>query len=230
MASKIVRLNTIQIMFNREDTRPTAIEIHMWLDEKLKIREQDIQTLQLVAKQSSVFVKFKTPELYEQYLQNHSGTHNFQLMNGSINKVKVGPAEHDYVTVRVLNVPPEIPNDRIKNVLNNYGKVQQIENETWANRYKYNVETGIRIVKMSIDKHIPTSLTISQYEAYITYIGQEQTCYTCGSSQHMRTNCPRRAQERLTNPTRNKKLMSDLFLTTAEIETRDHISIEVDRD
>ena len=62
----------MQISFNREDTRPTAIEIHMWLDEKLKIREQDIQTLQLVAKQSSVFVKFKTPELYEQYLQNHS--------------------------------------------------------------------------------------------------------------------------------------------------------------
>lgn len=204
-------MNTLQVAFNKEDPRPSAVEIHTWIDEKLKVREGDIQTLQLVAKQYAVYIKFKSAILYEQYVQQHSGESNFELMNGSTVRVNIGPAEQDYVTVRVMNVPPEISNDRIKNVLTNYGKIHSIENERWSSRYRFQVETGIRIVKMSMDKHIPVTLLIANYEAYISYHGQEQTCFLCGSTEHLKYNCPSRFVRNITTAPRTRLLMSDLF-------------------
>ncbi|KAJ4430571.1 hypothetical protein ANN_19159 [Periplaneta americana] len=163
--TKPIRTNTIQVMFNKEDPRLSAVEIHTWLDEKIKVRESDIQTLQLVAKQYAVYIKFKSAVLYEQYLQKHSDESNFELMNGTTVSVSIGPAEQDYVAVRVMNVPPEISNEWMKNVLTNYGKIHSIENERWSSRHGFQVETGIRIVKMSMDKHIPVTLLIANYEA-----------------------------------------------------------------
>ena len=64
--------------------------------------------------------------------------------------VSITPGDVDITTVRVLNIPPEVSNDRIRNVLANYGKVQSVNNEKWAAKYRYSVDTGIRIVQCKL--------------------------------------------------------------------------------
>ena len=39
-------------------TRPTAMEIHQWMEEKLHIVESELLTLQLVGKLNAVYMKF----------------------------------------------------------------------------------------------------------------------------------------------------------------------------
>ncbi|XP_069675557.1 uncharacterized protein [Periplaneta americana] len=220
MATKIVRQHTLRATFDKEQQRPTALDVHRWIDEVLKIKDEELQTIQLVGKQNAAYLKFTSSANYERYVQRHTGTSVVELLNGATTTVTITPAEDDYVSVRVLNIPPEVPNDRIRNTLQNFGKVLQIENEKWSHRYRYKIDTGIRVVQMVIKQSIPTNLTIANYEAYITYPGQEQTCFLCGSSSHLRHTCPNRSVKMPINTVpRTRLTFSDILQTHANVTT-----------
>ncbi|KAJ4426277.1 hypothetical protein ANN_27089 [Periplaneta americana] len=155
MATKIVRQHTLRATFDKEQQRPTALDVHRWIDEVLKIKDEELQTIQLVGKQNAAYLKFTSSANYERYVQRHTGTSVVELLNGATTTVTITPAEDDYVSVRVLNIPPEVPNDRIRNTLQNFGKVLQIENEKWSHRYRYKIDTGIRVVQMSFAAYLP---------------------------------------------------------------------------
>ena len=56
--NKVNRINMLKAVFDKDKQRPTAIEIHQWIAEKLKVRESQLQTLQLVGKENAVYLKF----------------------------------------------------------------------------------------------------------------------------------------------------------------------------
>ena len=208
----IKRENTIKATFDKNKQRPSALDIHTWIDETLKIKENELQTIQLVGKQNAAYIKFNSAPQYEKYLRQHAGTTTLDLLNGAQTTVTITTAEEDCVSVRVLNIPPEVPNERIKNVLQNYGKVQHIENEKWSQRYKFKIDSGIRIVQMVLSKPIPSNITVSNYEAYVSYPGQENKCFSCGSATHLRQHCPNRNIRTPVNTNlRTPLTMSDLF-------------------
>lgn len=140
-----------------------------------------------------MYLKFVNPITYESKLQNHSGISNVQLLNGETTTVSITPADEEMTIVRILNVPPEVPNEKIENIFKNYGKVKIIENEKWSHKNRFKVDSGIRLVKMSIEKSIPSTIIIAGLEAYVSYSGQEQTCFHCGDHSHLRQTCPKRA-------------------------------------
>lgn len=215
MAMKICRKNTLRATFDKEKQRPSAVEIHQWVEQILKVRESDLQTLQLVGKENAIYLKFVNVVTYEQVLQQHGGTTTFQLLTGETTTVNITSADGQITNVRVLNVPPEVPNERIENVCKNYGKIQTVENEKWSHKYRFKVDSGIRLVTMIIEKPIPSTLIIAGYEAYVTYLGQEQTCFHCGNSSHLRHNCPQRIlREKINVVPRTRPQFNDLFHQT----------------
>lgn len=224
MASKICRKNTIKAVFNKDQQRPTAYEIHQWLEENINVREDELDTLQLVSKQNAVYIKFNNQLSYEKHLQLHTGTSTIQLMNGATTTVNITAGEFDTTTVRILNVPPEVPNDRIMHVLQTYGKVQEIINEKWSKKYRFQVDTGIRLVNMQINKQIPSTLYIAGYEAYVVYPGQEQTCFLCGSASHIRRYCPGKGSRQIGNNNNRPFLMSDLLKPIRDLPDENHPS------
>ncbi|KAJ4438136.1 hypothetical protein ANN_14075 [Periplaneta americana] len=155
------------------------MEIHQWIADELKVQEDDLQTIQLVSKQHAIYLKFKTSTVYENYLQRYEGSSTLTLQNGDRVDVTLTPAEEESTVVRVLNIPPEVSNERLHNVFQNYGKVKQIDSEKWSSRYRFHVDTGIRLVNIVIDKPIPSTIVVATYEAYVTYPGQEQSCFSC---------------------------------------------------
>jgi hypothetical protein len=66
-------------------------------------------------------------------------------------------------------------------------------------------QMGVRIVQMSLNKHLPSHLTIVGYRALVSYEGQPQTCYGCSATTHVYQECPkrrttmRRQEERMGN-------------------------------
>ena len=58
------------------------------------------------------------------------------------------------------------------------------------------------MVRMSLDKHIPSHVVVAGHRGLISYEGQPTTCYSCNEPVHIKTECPHRRRERpVTRPT-----------------------------
>ena len=63
--------------------------------------------------------------------------------------------------IRIANLPPEMPNDIIKEYMTKYGIVNGVTDEKWSNMYRYAVGNGIRIATIDLRMHIPSHLYIA---------------------------------------------------------------------
>jgi len=62
----------------------------------------------------------------------------------------------------------------------------------WSHAYRFKVKTGVRLVEISLKKHIPSHIKVDGYRALIQYERQPMTCYRCNEQGHQITECPRR--------------------------------------
>lgn len=186
------RENNVQVDFNKNFPRPYAFEIHRWLEEDLNLPENEVLGVQLDTIMNCLFLKIRTPELCNTLVEMNDGTRKFRHLNGQISDVYLSHAGFGLRTVRIFNLPFETRLETISRYLKPYGKVIQITKEKWSSAYRYQVDNGIRSVKMVVHKHIPSFMIIAGHRAFITYDGQPQTCSLCHSTDHLRQQCPRR--------------------------------------
>jgi hypothetical protein len=85
-------------------------------------------------------------------------------------------------SILIANLPPEVNNGSIVNVLQKYGEVKEIKDETWSKTYRYKIYNGIRMANMSLKTHIPSYVTIAGHRVLLSYEGQPATCYGCGQT------------------------------------------------
>lgn len=204
------RVNTVKVSFDRSIARPTALEIHRWVTNVLHLGADQIEALQLVGPENAVYIKLITKSLYEKVLIQHQGTSQATLAGGITTNITLEPADIDTINVRIFNLPPELPNEKIRQVLCAFGTVYQVNNETWSAGYDHRVSNGVRQVKMSISKVIPSNLTVCGKKAYVTYIGQEPTCFLCNSTSHLKQDCPTKMTHLGSVPSK-RRMLSDLF-------------------
>jgi hypothetical protein len=100
--------------------------------------------------------------------------------------------------VRIANLPPEIKDNVIRDVMAKYGDVREITEEYWSRIYRYKLSTGVRIAEMNLKKHVPSSMIMAGNRVVISYDGQPITCYGCNEHGHQYVECPYR---RTTTPT-----------------------------
>ena len=89
-------------------------------------------------------------------------------------------------------MPFEIDNEILKLMLQRYGEVYKCQNYFRKfGKYKELKKTGVRIIWMKINEHIPESLKIKQTQInmYVCYQNQLKTCNKCGISGHIARNC-----------------------------------------
>jgi hypothetical protein len=94
--------------------------------------------------------------------------------------------------VRIANLPPEIPDRMVRDTLAQYGGVRAITEEQWTKAYGYRVSNGVRIVEMSLQKHLPSHMNIANNRVLVSYEGQPSTCYGCGDTGHQYQDCSQR--------------------------------------
>ena len=94
--------------------------------------------------------------------------------------------------LRIANLPPEIPNDVLRQALAKSGKILDIRTASWSKTYRYVVSNGIRLVTFLLTQHAPSHLIVVGYRVLITYDGIPATCYGCGTAGHMYQDCPAR--------------------------------------
>ena len=123
--NKTTRQNTLKAVFDKNKPRPSALNIHRWMDETLRIQDDHLEALQLVGKQNAVYIKLKNKVIFEQLLNKHRGNNKFMLDDNVETVVTISDAKAEYTHVRVFNLPPELENDHISYKLQSYGIIQK---------------------------------------------------------------------------------------------------------
>jgi hypothetical protein len=97
--------------------------------------------------------------------------------------------------IRIANLPPELPDRTLRDIMSKYGDVKDITEAQWSQKYRYSVSNGTRIVELQLKQHIPSHMLIAGQRVLITYEGQPITCYGCNETGHQYGECPHRRTE-----------------------------------
>jgi RNA recognition motif-containing protein len=164
--------------------RISANSIHEWIFESLILAEDVLHIIQIDGPNRNVYLKFKRAEKQHQSLQETKGQHEYKHENGEISKVTIEPAGMGIRTIRIQNLPPEVNDRTILNILTKYGEVRELKVEQWSRKYRYKISNGIRIATMNLKEHIPSYVTIANNRVLVSYDGQPPTCYGCSHTGH----------------------------------------------
>ena len=123
-------------------------------------------------------------------LQMVKGQLEYHHENGELSIVKVEIAGLGTKRVRIANLPPEIPDGTLRDVLTKYGEVKKITEEQWSRIYRYRFYNGIRLAEITLQKHIPSHMIILGNCVLLPYEGQPITCYGCNQPGHQFIECP----------------------------------------
>ena len=116
-----------------------------------------------------------------------NGAHDFKHDNGEISQVQVVIAGMGMRTIRIANLPPEVQEFAIRNLLGTYGEINGITGEQWTNRYRYKVYNGIWLVNMNLKQHLPSHMQIAEHRVLISYDGQPATPRQTGVTRRVST-------------------------------------------
>jgi hypothetical protein len=132
-----------------------------------------------------VFIELVDIESVHALLRDTSGRAEYKYPNGELSFVNIDLAGMGTKRVRVAGLPPETTNETLQASLASYGKVLNIQAETWSKVYRYPLPNGVRQVTMQLARHLPSYLTIAEQRLLISYEGQPTTCFGCGDVGHM---------------------------------------------
>ena len=106
--------------------------------------------IQICGPMRHVFIKFANTERMQSILPDTNGQMEFRHDNGELSLVKIEPAGMGVRRTRVANLPPEVPDRTIREMLAKYGRVKDINEEAWSRVIRYPVSIAIRIAIVSL--------------------------------------------------------------------------------
>ena len=126
-------------------------------------------------------VTFKDAETRDEVLA--AGT----ICLDGIHHFEITESDAPSISVFVHYLPIEAGEDAIKLALSPFGKVMGISHQVFPSHR--DISTGTRIVKMSLDQHVPFEMTIRGYPCRVWYRGQPVKCVICKGA-HKAAECP----------------------------------------
>ena len=139
-----------------------------------------------------IYIKFVTSEKMQTVLRSTAGQLEFQRETGEISIVHVDIAGMGLRKIRIANLPPEVSDKTLTDIMSKYDDVKDITEEQWSQKNRYPVSNGIRIVELQLKQHIPSHMLIVGQRVLITYERQPTTCYGCNEIGHQYGDCPHR--------------------------------------
>ena len=155
--------------------------------------------LQIDGPRRHVYIKFRDPQRMQAILTATQGEEDFRHENGEISKVRIDAVGLGMRRVRVASLASELEDKTLKMALGEFGEIRDIQPVIWPNAHRYRVSNGVRVVSMSLVKHVPSHVVVAGYRTLISYEGKPTNCYCCNEPDHLQTACPHRRRERAKN-------------------------------
>jgi hypothetical protein len=211
------RKNEVVCTFDLTAPRLSAYEVHIWIRDELRLPLQDVYLVQLDGHKRSVYIKLQDQAAVDNLLRATNGNVQCKHSNGEVSYVQLDSAGMGRRRIRVAYLPHDIPDEVLTSALIPYGRVWEVNHESWTGNYVYHVPSGVRYVTMTLTKHVPSTLFIANERVLLTYEGQPATCYVCSAIGHISSACPSRRTRtqahRLTNPMTYADIVAPLSAT-----------------
>nr|XP_029733644.1 uncharacterized protein LOC115269242 [Aedes albopictus] len=192
MATNGYRENTMRMYFGRELINPKDREVFNFF-KKNGITSDMLVSMYREGKEFSVFAKFRDEKVLMETLTRLPATIGFEYDNGEKVSIAISVAGKQFRYVRMFGLPPEVEDREIAKELQKFGIIHHMVREKYGADTGYPIWSGVRGVHMEILRDIPASMHIGHMQARIYYDGLQVKCFTCGSTEHMKANCPKRS-------------------------------------
>lgn len=181
------RKNTLVVDFSTLPKRPVLDQVEEFLKKHIKLDMADVKSIQLHHLDNCVFIEMNNSSVAPRLHKQHHLQHSF-IYEGVDYYVPVyvdGPT----TTVKIHDLPPQMPNSHIINNLQQYGKVLSIQNEVWKNFFS-GIPNGVRVVRMRIVKPLPVYVTVDNYRSYVSYPKEPQRTSPTASAKQAKQHVP----------------------------------------
>lgn len=192
MATNGYRENTMRMYFGRELTNPKDKEVFNFF-KKNGIKSDMLLSMYREGKEYSVFAKFRDERVLKETLTRLPATVAFEYDNGDKVSIAISIAGKQFRYVRIFGLPPEVEDREIAKELQKFGIIHHMVREKYGADTGYPIWSGVRGVHMEILRDIPASMHIGHMQARIYYDGLQVKCFICGSTDHVKANCPKRS-------------------------------------
>lgn len=194
-----IRKNTVVVDFSVLPTRPNAAEVHKFLVHQIQLDIATVKNLQLHNIRHQALIELHHLETAEGLATAHNLKHSVQVGN----KKFLIPVflEDTAINVRVHDLPPDMPNKDVADHMKQYGLVKSVVREVWK-KYFPGTPNGVRVVRIELQKHIPSYIQIHDQMSLVSYRNQPTTCRSCSQRTHPNMKCSEAAgtaQQHTTN-------------------------------
>lgn len=216
---------TVEIQFPFGFPRPAESEIIKYLMAD-GVKGVHVEAIYPEIARRSIYVKFVEEEQFFAYLKKKGCQTDFVYANGVKIEIRIGEAGEGLTMVRLFEIPPEVDDEKITAILEEFGEVKEIRWGKIKGPEEFAVYNGMRFVFMKMRKEIPNLLTIDGKQRRVRYDGEVEHCYKSGEAGHKRYQCPLSVNQRLSNaagaskgpPARNLTNFPNLVTPTNLIE------------
>lgn len=194
MADMELRTSSLRLRFEREDPEPTDADIFSFMKDKMALKCDTLLSMYKEKNEMSVIIKFKKDEDAQRTLMRLPNIMEFRYNKYQSANVKLSMANAIMRYVRLFNLPPEVEDVEIQKVMAKYGKVVRMVREKYAEETGFPIWTSVRgmYIELKDGAEIPGTVMIRGMRARIFYEGLVSKCYQCGSTDHMKAECPQR--------------------------------------
>ena len=117
------RLNTIVCIFEQQSPRISALDIHEWIYDTLRIPEQEVRMIQIEGTRRQVYTKLSTNEYAKEIVKNTEGQVTYKQGNGEISIERIDFARMRTRRIRIADLLPDVTDQIISRALTPYGEV-----------------------------------------------------------------------------------------------------------
>lgn len=189
------RENTFRVDYSNVPKKPSFEDVHKFVGIELGLKPGDVTRLQCSRTHGCAFVKVIDNDLAQAIVDQHDGKHAIEY-EGKSYPIRIA-MEDGAVDVKLFDLSDEVSDDEIIEFLSDFGEVISVRELYWEDKYLFKaIPTGVRVVKMFVERNIDSFVTIGGLLTQVQYHGQQHTCRHCNEPAHNGISC-----------VNNKKLM-----------------------
>ncbi len=153
------------------------------------------------------------------FLEKFEGLKNVKLENKNI-RVLIKDTNVEEKFVRISGIPHSMDLGVIQTRFKEFGKILDLRWERYhvaEDKVLYPILSTWLICRMTIEKAIPSYVTIGEYRAIVKYNGQKTTCGICDETDHLRRDCPRLRRNKPDNTDKTEPPTTNLLSSVFEL-------------
>jgi hypothetical protein len=114
--------NRVVCTFEQSSPRISAHETHEWIFEELRLPEHNVTAIQFDVLKRQVYIKLSDSECMHTLIRDTNGQAVFKHQSGELPHVTIEIASLGSKRLRVVNLPPEVENDNLRDTLAPYSR------------------------------------------------------------------------------------------------------------